>query len=266
MSGPGHRCAALLRASGTLVLMLLLAASASGSDSVRLLRSASEPAVPGNPLEPPGAEVRCRCAGYPNQTLCMWSEPSGQSTPMRYIATYRETDESSVKHCHLFPPGSSSSALSPSSSPSSSSSSEKLWLCQLDHLKLYTNYILNVTSISPLGNITRLTSFMVEDLVKPDPPVELRVSQKVRKLVVDWSPPPTWSNLDVFPLKYQLRLSWSHRGDNHTVSPGPYEDTKVTMPGLAPGRTYVLQVCAMELLGLGECSDWSLPVKVLTDK
>ena len=47
---------------------------------------------------------------------------------------------------------------------------------------------------------------------------------------------------------------------------GPYESTRVELPGLAAGRTYRFQVCAMELLGLGECSTWSSPVEVLTPR
>ncbi|CAL8284251.1 unnamed protein product [Lota lota] len=241
----GGQCYVLLLACGTFL------ASGFGSH-------ASSASVP-----PPRPEVRCRCAGYPNQTLCLWSEPSGETAPTSYIATYRERNERSViNHCRLVPPGSSSSALS-SSSSSSSSSSEKLWLCLLDHLKLYTDYVVNVTSVSPLGNSTQLTSFMVEDIVKPDPPVELRVSQgSLRRLVVEWSPPPTWSNLEVFPLKYRLRYQRLQSPSTHNL--GPYESTTVTLAGLAPGRSYLFQVCAMELLGLGECSNWSLPVEVFT--
>lgn len=43
---------------------------------------------------------------------------------------------------------------------------------------------------------------------------------------------------------------------------GPFESTNVTLKGLARGRTYLFQVCAKELLDLGECSDWSSAVKV----
>ncbi|KAJ3613744.1 hypothetical protein NHX12_019990 [Muraenolepis orangiensis] len=140
----------------------------------------------------------------------------------------------------------------------------QVWVCQLDHLKLYTDYVLNVTSVSAQGNSTRLTSFMVEDIVKPDSPVELRVSPGgPRKLVVEWSPPPTWSNLDVFPLKYRLRYRWSNRPRNHTVQLGPYESTRVALGGLVPGRAYLFQVCAMELLDLGQCSEWSPPVEMV---
>jgi len=41
---------------------------------------------------------------------------------------------------------------------------------------------------------------------------------------------------------------------------GPFESTRVELKGLASGRTYRLQVCAQDLLGLGACSNWSSPV------
>lgn len=43
---------------------------------------------------------------------------------------------------------------------------------------------------------------------------------------------------------------------------GPFETTKVELKGLTPGRPYLFQVCAKELLGLGEYSDWSSAVKI----
>lgn len=43
---------------------------------------------------------------------------------------------------------------------------------------------------------------------------------------------------------------------------GPFESTTAHLRGLAPGREYQFQVCAKELLGLGQCSHWSSAVKV----
>lgn len=49
--------------------------------------------------------------------------------------------------------------------------------------------------------------------VKPDPPVDVRVSPLTTKnLLVEWSPPPTWTSTDIFPLKYQLLYQWEIRG------------------------------------------------------
>ncbi|KAM4624881.1 interleukin-27 subunit beta [Polymixia lowei] len=230
-----------------------------GSNSLDLLEP---PVASGN--SPSRPTINCRCAGYPNQTLCSWVEPP-QSVPTHYIATYSERHkQSDTKQCRLFPPGSSFSALS--STPSSSSSGQ-LWHCHLEDLKLLTDYIINVTAVNHLGSSSHLTSFMVEDIVKPDPPTDVRVSPNgFRKLSVEWSPPPTWPNLDIFPLKYHVQCQWEFRGTTQTFHLGPYESTRVDLKGLAPGRTYLVQVCAKELLGLGECSTWSTPVEATTAK
>ncbi|TKS86818.1 Interleukin-27 subunit beta [Collichthys lucidus] len=149
-------------------------------------------------------------------------------------------------------------------SAASSSSSEQLLHCTLPNLKLLTDYILNVTAVTASGESSSdLSSFMLEDIVKPDPPVDVRVSPlNIRNLLVEWSPPPTWTNLYIFPLKYQILYQWESRGTTRSINLGPFENTKVELKGLTPGRPYLFQVCAMELLGLGKCSDWSLPVKV----
>ncbi|XP_076013683.1 interleukin-27 subunit beta [Genypterus blacodes] len=229
-----------------------------GSDTLNLLKANM---VTGNAPSTPA--VHCWCAGYPNQTLCSWPETS-HSPPEQYIATYSERHRHWVtEQCHLIPPGSSSSGLI----SASASSSEQLWHCHLQDLKLLTDYIINITAVYPAGSSSHLTSFMMEEIVKPDPPVNVRVfPDHFRNLTVEWSPPATWSNLDIFPLKYHIQYKWEIRGTPKSVPLGPFESTRVDLRGLSPGRTYLFQVCAMELLGLGECSNWSSPVETIMPK
>ncbi|XP_042356882.1 interleukin-27 subunit beta [Plectropomus leopardus] len=231
------------------VLMCVL-----GGQALDLLRVAATSAYP-----PSTPTVHCRCASYPNLTFCSWPEPS-HSPPTHYIATYSERHRPlDTKPCHLIPPGSSSSDVISASSPSS----EQLWHCRLPNLKLLTEYIINITAVSAGESSPHLSSFMMEDIVKPDPPVDVRVSpHNARNLLVEWAPPPSWAYLDIFPLKYQILYQWENRGNPKTVNLGPFESTKVELRGLTPGRTYLFQVCAKELLGLGKCSDWSAPVKI----
>lgn len=47
---------------------------------------------------------------------------------------------------------------------------------------------------------------------------------------------------------------------------GPFETTSVELRELRPGKPYLIQVCAKDLLGLGECSDWSEAVNVTIPK
>ncbi|XP_058472133.1 interleukin-27 subunit beta [Solea solea] len=218
-----------------------------GGHALDLLRAAVTSANP-----PPAPTVHCWCASYPNTTLCSWPEPS-HAPLTHYIATYSERHgEPITEQCHLIPPSSSSS-----------SSSEQVWLCQMPNLKLLTSYIINVTAVSSAGSSSYLASFMLEDIVKPDPPVDVQVSPcNTRNLLVEWSPPSTWSHLNIFPLKYQIMYQWENKGTPQSVNLGPFESTKVELKGLTPGRSYLFQVCAKELLGLGKCSHWSSPVNV----
>ncbi|XP_061160002.1 interleukin-27 subunit beta-like isoform X2 [Syngnathus typhle] len=171
----------------------------------------------------------------------------------------RERRQPSIsKHCHLTPPASSFS-----SSSSSSSSFERVWYCHLPNLKMLTNYIINVTTLSSTGSSSfHLSSFMLEDIVKPDPPVDVKVlAYHARNVLVGWSAPPTWSHLDMVPLKYQITYQWDHKGRTKSVS-FPLESTAMELKGLSPGREYVFQVCTMDLLGLGQWSLWSSPITV----
>lgn len=110
-----------------------------------------------------------------------------------------------------------------------------MWHCYLPNLKLFTDYIINITAVCPAGSSSHVSSFMLEDIgengaqldqarwfkfsahwnanelflsgstVKPDPPINVRVSPKVRSLLVEWSLPLTWVHEDIFPLKYHIR-------------------------------------------------------------
>lgn len=127
-----------------------------------------------------------------------------------------------------------------------------MWFCFLPNLKLLTDYIINVTAVSPGGSSSYLSSFMLEEIgensthgddhgailtvsfdwsancflslsflsvVKPDPPVDVRVSPRgTRNLLVEWSPPPSWANLDILPLKYQILYQWENRGTPKSVN------------------------------------------------
>ncbi|XP_004082542.1 interleukin-27 subunit beta isoform X1 [Oryzias latipes] len=220
-----------------------------GSRALDLLRAT---ATSGDPPSIP--KVHCRCASYPNGTFCSWPQPA-VSSPTHYIATYRERHrQSSTKICNITSSGSSTP----------SPDSEQQWHCHLPNLKLLTDYIINITAVHSGGSSSYLAGFMLEDIVKPDPPVDVRVSaHKSRNLLVEWSPPPTWASHHIFPLKYQILYRWENQGSSFSVNLGPTDNTKIELKGLIPGRAYQFQVCAKELLGLGHCSSWSSPVNVI---
>ncbi|XP_041827051.1 interleukin-27 subunit beta [Melanotaenia boesemani] len=237
---------------GGLCFIVVLLMCVLESHTMDLLRARATSVGP-----PSTPSVRCLCSSYPNVTLCVWPEPT-LSPPTHYIATYSERQrQANTKHCHLIPPDDSSPLTA-----RSSSASDKLWHCYLPNLKLLTDYVINITAVHSGGSRSHLTSFMLEDIVKPDPPVDVRVSPHNNKnLLVEWSLPSTWTSPDIFPLKYFILYQWENRGIPKSVKLGPFESTKIELKGLIPGREYLFQVCAKELLGLGQCSDWSSPLK-----
>ncbi|CAK6966984.1 interleukin-27 subunit beta [Scomber scombrus] len=243
--------------AGSVCVTVTLLMCVVGSQAIDLLRAN---AALGNPPYTP--RVHCWCASYPNQSLCSWPEPP-HSPPKHYIATYSERHRQlDTKHCQLIQPGSSSSALI-----SASSSSDRLWHCLLPDLKLFTDYIINITAVYPGRSSSHLKSFMLEEIVKPNPPVDVRVSPHPKRGVsVKWSAPPTWANLDIFPLIYEIRYQWESRGTPESRNVDTYPYTNYELNRLTPGCTYQFQVRAKELLGLGEYSAWSSPVNITLPK
>uniref|UniRef100_A0AAV2JGS2 Fibronectin type-III domain-containing protein n=1 Tax=Knipowitschia caucasica TaxID=637954 RepID=A0AAV2JGS2_KNICA len=220
-----------------------------GAEAVDLLRIDHTTAAASHPA----LDVRCLCSSVPNGTLCSWAEPP-QDTPLHYIATYSERLQQNVtRSCRLLLSG--DPLLQHNTTPPAST--HKVWTCHVPDVKLLTDYILNVTTVSPSGSSSYLSSFMMEDIVKPDPPVDVRVSSPdPRTLLVQWSPPPSWSHIHIFPLKYRLQYQWWSRGQlrSHQVS---FEGTRAPLKSLVGGRMYQIQLCAKDALSLGHCSDWS---------
>ncbi|KAM3594028.1 uncharacterized protein V6R79_000809 [Siganus canaliculatus] len=199
---------AVMDASVCLALTLLMCLP--GGQTIELL---SATATSGDSLAPP--RVLCRCSSYPNVTYCSWPEPS-VSPPTQYIASFSERHRQSVvQQSHIIRPGASSSFQPSAPSPSA----ERVWHSFLPNLKLLTDYIMNVTAVYPNGSSSHLSSFMLEEIVKPDPPVDIRASPlNFRHLLLEWSPPPTWANLDILPLKYQILYQWESRGTTKSVN------------------------------------------------
>ncbi|XP_064824083.1 interleukin-27 subunit beta-like [Oncorhynchus masou masou] len=113
--------------------------------------------------------------------------------------------------------------------------------------------------VSPLQNsLDLLTGFEPLNTVN----LTLQAVPGKLKLLVKWDPPPSWSDHTLFPLKYQVRYHWDNKGTPHEMTLDPFEDTKKVLPGLSPERYYLVQVCSMELMWLGQSSDWSLPITV----
>ncbi|XP_008933534.1 PREDICTED: interleukin-27 subunit beta, partial [Merops nubicus] len=120
-------------------------------------------------------------------------------------------------------------------------------------------YVVNVTVVNPLGTASSLLPFLVDDVIKPDPPEDLRVSPipgEPTKLLLEWSPPGSWPFPEHFPLKYHIRYA---QEGSVTKTIGPHERTSYTLTGLRPGTLHHIQVAAKAATDSGELSAWSLP-------
>ncbi|XP_010021225.1 PREDICTED: LOW QUALITY PROTEIN: interleukin-27 subunit beta, partial [Nestor notabilis] len=121
-------------------------------------------------------------------------------------------------------------------------------------------YVVNVTAVNPLGAASISLPFLLENIIKPDPPEDLRVSPllgRPKKLLLEWSPPGSWPFPEYFPLKYHIRYAQEDGSVPSTV--GPYEQTSHTLSGLCPGTMLRVQVAGKGFTDSGELSDWSPP-------
>ncbi|KAG7329746.1 hypothetical protein KOW79_005968 [Hemibagrus wyckioides] len=194
---------------------------------------------------PPIPDVHCWSPSYPLQALCSWTLPQDPILPTYYISTYRHLEE--IYSCQRV--------------------SEQDRQCVLEELDLLSNvpYLVNITAVNALGSASRILSVIIEDIVKPDPPVNVKVvALPGKKLHVQWAPPPTWPDPVTFPLKYKVQFQWGNTNTANVM--GPYESESMVRSGVMPGRMYHIRVSVMDLLGHGQSSEWSDTVNITLPK
>ncbi|XP_006902219.1 PREDICTED: uncharacterized protein LOC102860495 [Elephantulus edwardii] len=187
----------------------------------------------------PSLQVQCRASRYPVSIDCSWTQSPAPEANMsnNFITTYRVGMEDS-KPCNQSIPGSLSCSIS-----------DFMNFSKLPH-------VLNVTAIHPTGISTNLLTFVPDDIIKPDPPVIMHVSQvSENHLQVQWNAPGSWPLPGVYGLKYQLR--YKRCKAEHFLQVGPTDQTNLTIELMHLKGNYCIQVNAQELLGHGEPSEWS---------
>ncbi|NWI65955.1 IL27B protein, partial [Todus mexicanus] len=191
---------------------------------------------------PPAApDIECWATSYPQAVNCSWVLAPEPLLDTDFVATYRHGVS-----------GASEAAECVRTGPRS---------CSFGDVQMFslTPYVVNVTAVNPLGAASRLLPFLLENIVKPDPPEALRVSPipgETKKLLLEWSPPASWPFPEYFPLQYHIRYS---QEGSVTTTLGPYEQTSHTLTGLRPGTLHRIQVATKALMDSGELSAWSLP-------
>ncbi|XP_078525204.1 interleukin-27 subunit beta [Lissotriton helveticus] len=197
----------------------------------------------GYPPERPVAQ--CWAVGYPETVHCSWRLARNPLLNTSFLVTYWQGLESKDAHEECV-----QSPLRPHS-------------CTISDFEVFslTPYVLNVTAVNPLGAASVLHPFVVEEIIKPDPPENVSVSPvpgETKKLHVFWDPPKTWPLPQYFPLKYMIRYKWA--GASAFKLRGPYEQTSVVIKGVWPRKVHAVQVNAKDFIGYGEASAWSPPV------
>uniref|UniRef100_A0A8D2Q271 Epstein-Barr virus induced 3 n=1 Tax=Zosterops lateralis melanops TaxID=1220523 RepID=A0A8D2Q271_ZOSLA len=182
----------------------------------------------------------CWASRYPQAVNCSWGLSPDPLLDTDFVVTYRSVR---VPKC---------TATGPRS-------------CSFGDLQVFslTPYELNVTARNALGAASGTLPFLLENIIKPDPPESLRVSPipgEPQKLLLEWSPPSSWPFPEYFPLQYRVRYSQ----DNDSV--GPYEVTSHILTDLEPGSLHHVQVAAKDATDSGEFSAWSPATPAMGNK
>ncbi|NXD82436.1 IL27B protein, partial [Halcyon senegalensis] len=186
-------------------------------------------------------DVECWAISYPQAVNCSWLLAPEPLLDTDFVATYRHgvSGDTELGECVRTGPQS----------------------CSFGDVQMFslTPYVVNVTAVNPLGAASRLLPFLLENIVKPDPPQDLRVLPipgETKKLLLEWNPPGSWPFPGYFPLKYHIRYT---PDGSVTTTIGPYEQTSYTLTGLRPGTLHHIQVAAKAFADSGEFSAWSPP-------
>ncbi|XP_075467459.1 interleukin-27 subunit beta isoform X2 [Ascaphus truei] len=194
---------------------------------------------------PEKLHIQCWAMSYPEKLRCTWNILPGTHLTTSFTSTYR------LGLVGPDPPGQCvQSALDPSS-------------CIISDFQMFADspYLLNVTATNPLGSLTQLLPFVVENIIRPDPPEDVTLSPipgQSKKLLLRWSLPQSWPLPEYFPLKYLIQYKRAGTGSYRKI--GPYEQTFFILSGVRPGSVLQAQVAAKDFTDSGEYSEWSAMV------
>ncbi|NWH57944.1 IL27B protein, partial [Geococcyx californianus] len=194
------------------------------------------------PDAPAPPAVECWATSYPQAVNCSWVLATEPLLDTDFVATYRHgvAGDTEPGECVRTGPRS----------------------CSFGNVQMFslTPYVVNVTAVNPLGAASGHQLFLLENIIKPDPPENLRVLPipgETTKLLLEWQPPGSWPFPEYFPLKYLIHYSWGESSVTKTI--GPVEQTSFTLMDVQPGTCHLVQVAAKDVTDSGELSAWSLP-------
>ncbi|XP_078280179.1 interleukin-27 subunit beta-like [Rhinoraja longicauda] len=189
--------------------------------------------VPGKP------QLSCWSVSYPLNVACTWNLEKPTNLPTEISTTYSYGTEH-VKTC------SSAGSLRGS--------------CTIEDIKLFSKipYKVTVTATNPLGSRSTIKEFIVEKIIKPDPPADVSLSpipNQRKKLLLQWKPPATWPNPQLFLLKYIIKYWQAGSGRPRMIEIS--NPTNYTLSGLRSRAVYFVQMAAKDFVDNGQPSEWS---------
>ncbi|XP_051894009.1 interleukin-27 subunit beta-like [Pristis pectinata] len=190
--------------------------------------------APGKP------QLNCYSASYPLNMTCSWKLEKPTNLPTVIKTTYSYGTEQHVKTC------SSTESLQDS--------------CTIEDIKLFSKvpYTVKVTATNPLGSRSTTKEIIVEKIIKPDPPADVSLSpipNQRKKLLLQWKPPVTWPNPQLFLLKYIIKY-WQAGSDRPRMIEISNQ-TSYTLSGLRSRAVYFVAVAAKDFVDNGQPSEWS---------
>ncbi|NXM93623.1 IL27B protein, partial [Sylvia borin] len=205
--------------------------------------------------------IECWASSYPQAVNCSWGLSPDPLLDTDFVVTYRSVGvpkapspcPPALGSCPCVPRHGTDTGECTPTGPRS---------CSFGDLQVFslTPYELNVTARNALGAASGTLPFLLENIIKPDPPEALRVSPipgEPQKLQLEWSPPSSWPFPEYFPLQYRIR--YSRDNDSVPTTVGPYEMTSHILTDLEPGSLHHVQVSAKDVTDSGEFSAWSPP-------
>ncbi|KAE8631446.1 hypothetical protein XENTR_v10001192 [Xenopus tropicalis] len=195
---------------------------------------------PGKRVRPENLTIQCWAMSYPEKIRCTWNLHPDTQLNTTFITTYRLGLSDPDSQCVQ-------SELHPKS-------------CIISDFQMFADvpYVLNVTAKNALGSITKLFPFVVEDIIRPDPPENVILSPIIgdsRKLLLRWDPPHSWPLPEMFPLKYLIRYKRGRAKSYKMI--GPYEQSYFYLPVTQPKSVIQAQVAAKDFTDFGNISEWS---------
>ncbi|XP_061212107.1 interleukin-27 subunit beta isoform X2 [Neopsephotus bourkii] len=193
-----------------------------------------------DPPAPPA--LQCWAISYPQAVNCSWALAPEPLLDTAFLATYRHGAGGDTEAGECIRTGPRS--------------------CSFGNVQVFSliPYVVNVTAVNALGAASSSRPFLLESIIKPDPPEAVRVSPipgETTKLLLEWSPPGSWPFPEYFPLRYRIR--YAQEDGSVAAMVGPYERTSLTLSGLRPGALLHVQVAAKDFTDSGELSAWSAP-------